>query len=149
VTGSEGERALVAEVVQAAGPAALASVGASLVELAALLARAEAVLAGDTGPLHLAAALGRPVVGIYGPTDPAETGPLSDWAAVVRRPVACGPCYDLRGPADCKLPDQATVCMRELAPEAVLAALFGVLGRHSPATGMGEPRAVGTAAERQ
>jgi heptosyltransferase-1 len=41
----------------------------------ALVRRAGVVIAGDTGPLHLAAALERPIVGLYGPTDPSRTGP--------------------------------------------------------------------------
>jgi lipopolysaccharide heptosyltransferase II len=127
VSGSEGERALVEAVVAAAGPGVVPVVGGSLLDLASLLAGAEAVLAGDTGPLHLAAALGRPVVGVYGPTDPAQTGPRSARAAVVRRPVVCGPCYDLTAPADCKLPDRATVCMRDLDADAVMLALRRLL----------------------
>jgi lipopolysaccharide heptosyltransferase I len=53
----------------------------TLRELAFILKRARAMLAGDTGPLHLAAALGTPVVGIYGPTDPARNGP---WGQIQR-----------------------------------------------------------------
>ena len=48
---------------------------ATLPQMIALQRRAAIVIAGDTGPLHLAAALGRPVVGLYGPTDPRRTGP--------------------------------------------------------------------------
>jgi ADP-heptose:LPS heptosyltransferase len=142
VSGGDGERALVEGVVAAAGPGVVPRVGGSLLDLAALLAGARAVLAGDTGPLHLAAALGRPVVGVYGPTDPVQTGPRSPRAAVVRRPVACGPCYDLTAPADCKLPDQATVCMRDLDADAVLLALRRLLGRENAAevrAGVGTP----------
>jgi lipopolysaccharide heptosyltransferase II len=139
VTGGEGERDLVVAVVEGAGTCALPAVGGSLLELAALLAGAEAVLAGDTGPLHLAAALGRPVVGVYGPTDPAQTGPLAARAVVVRRPVACSPCYDLRSPADCKLADRSTVCMRDLDADGVLRALLAVLGREQVADAKAEP----------
>jgi heptosyltransferase I len=56
----------------------------SLGQMIALLRRAELVIAGDTGPLHLAAALGRPVVGLYGPTDPARNGPFGTEARVLR-----------------------------------------------------------------
>jgi lipopolysaccharide heptosyltransferase II len=129
LSGGESERALVAAVAAGAGDAAVPLVGTSLLDLAALLAGAEALVSGDTGPLHLAAALGRPVLGVYGPTDPGQTGPLGGRAAVVRRPVPCGPCYDLREPAECKLPDRTHVCLRELAPDAVLGALLRLL-RH-------------------
>ena len=60
LTGSEGEGGLVAEVAAGAGATAVPLLGTSLLDLAALLAGAEALMSGDTGPLHLAAALDRP-----------------------------------------------------------------------------------------
>lgn len=57
----------------------------NLNQLIALLRRAKFLVAGDTGPLHLASALGTPVVGIYGPTDPARNGPYWPQDIVVRR----------------------------------------------------------------
>ena len=57
----------------------------NLKQLIALLRRAKFLVAGDTGPLHLASALGTPVVGLYGPTDPARNGPYSPRDVVVRR----------------------------------------------------------------
>lgn len=60
----------------------------SLAELIALTRRASVVIAGDTGPLHLACALGRPVVGIYGPTDPARNGPYGSRFKVLRSPIS-------------------------------------------------------------
>jgi heptosyltransferase-1 len=57
------------------GVAAAVPVVCSMAELVALMRRVSLMVAGDTGPLHLAAALGRPVVGLYGPTDPGRTGP--------------------------------------------------------------------------
>ena len=57
----------------------------NLKQLVPLLRRAKFVVAGDTGPLHLASALGTPVIGLYGPTDPARNGPFSAGGAVVRK----------------------------------------------------------------
>jgi heptosyltransferase-1 len=57
----------------------------SLRELAWLLQRAEVVIGGDTGPLHLAAALGTKVIGLYGPTDPRRNGPYGQLARVIDR----------------------------------------------------------------
>ncbi len=77
VNAGPGEESLAAAVVaaaQATGRAGRAS--SSLKELAALLAGAKLVVAADTGPLHLAAALGTRVVALFGPTDPARNGPL-------------------------------------------------------------------------
>jgi heptosyltransferase I len=57
----------------------------NLKQLIALLRQARFFVAGDTGPLHLASALGTPVVGLYGPTDPARNGPYSPQDVVVRK----------------------------------------------------------------
>jgi heptosyltransferase-1 len=60
----------------------------SLENLIALTRRVALVIAGDTGPLHLACALGRPVVGIYGPTDPSRNGPFGTRNKVLRNPAS-------------------------------------------------------------
>ena len=80
-------------VVEASGGAATLAPETSLAELAALLQVAALVVSGDTGPLHLAAALGVPVVGLYGPSDPARNGPWADDDLVVS--AACD-CYEQR-----------------------------------------------------
>src|SRR5262249_53662193 len=66
---------------QSAKPVLLAT---DVPQLIALLSRARLVIGGDTGPLHVAVALGTPVVGLYGPTDPARNGPFSAEDVVVR-----------------------------------------------------------------
>jgi heptosyltransferase I len=75
--------ALANAVASASGGAATV-VACRIGELISMLQRASVVIAGDTGPLHLAAALGRPVVGLYGPTDPARTGPYGTRSRVLR-----------------------------------------------------------------
>jgi heptosyltransferase I len=70
-------------VVEASGGAATL-VPCSVGQMIALVRRAGVVIAGDTGPLHLAAALERPVVGLFGPTDPARNGPYGTNAHVLR-----------------------------------------------------------------
>jgi ADP-heptose:LPS heptosyltransferase len=80
-----GEESLCLEVCRAAGESKPLPVPMNLVELMAMLRRARFVVAADTGPLHLAAALGTPVVALYGPTDPARNGPYPpDGNTVVR-----------------------------------------------------------------
>ncbi len=61
---------------------------ATLPQLIALARRIAICIAGDTGPLHLACALGRPVIGIYGPTDPSRNGPFGTRARVLRSPAS-------------------------------------------------------------
>jgi ADP-heptose:LPS heptosyltransferase len=97
VTFGPSERELAQAVVDAsAGAAELAPETANLLELAALYQACDVVVAGDTGPLHLAAALGVPVVGLYGPKDPAVYGPLDgrtgEVSATVWKRVHCSPC---------------------------------------------------------
>lgn len=76
----------LAQDIQSQSAGAAEPVRCSLAELTALTRRAAVVIAGDTGPLHLACALGRPVVGIYGPTDPARNGPYGTRFRVLRHP---------------------------------------------------------------
>jgi heptosyltransferase-1 len=78
-----GEELLAAEVCRAANPAAPIVIKTTIEELMGLLAHARCVVAADSGPLHLAAALGTPVVGLYGPTDPSRNGPFIPGAVIV------------------------------------------------------------------
>ncbi len=71
--------------------------------------------------MHVAAAVGAPVVALFGATDPARTGPFGR-ATVLRREMACSPCLSRR----CRIAEQHR-CMRELAPEEVLSAALRVL----------------------
>jgi lipopolysaccharide heptosyltransferase I len=65
----------------------------SLRELTALLSLASLVVCHDSGPMHIAAALHKPLLAVFGPTNPARTGPYSDSARVVALPLECAPCY--------------------------------------------------------
>jgi heptosyltransferase-1 len=78
-----GEEDLFREVLAASGGAALPMHG-TITALIALTRRARLFIGGDTGPLHLAAALGVPVVAIFGPTDPARNGPYGTRSIVLR-----------------------------------------------------------------
>ena len=75
VNAGPGDDDLAAALVNASGDAAPFVYHGNLGELMALLRGANCVVAGDTGPLHLAAALGTPTVALFGPTDPARNGP--------------------------------------------------------------------------
>jgi len=85
VNAGPGEEFLAASVVTAANGHGSVMV-TSLEQLIALTRRASLVIGGDTGPLHLASALGKPVVGIYGPTDPKRNGPYGGPFRVLRNP---------------------------------------------------------------
>jgi heptosyltransferase-1 len=82
-----GEEELAAKVRRASGDAAH-PISCSISELIALTRRAKLFIGGDTGPLHLAAALRIPVVAIFGPTDPARNGPYGTTSIVLRNPAS-------------------------------------------------------------
>ena len=80
-----GEEPLAEVIVRATGGAAT-PLACTLPQLITITRRISLAIAGDTGPLHLACALGRPVVGIYGPTDPSRNGPFGTRFTVLRSP---------------------------------------------------------------
>jgi heptosyltransferase-1 len=80
-----GEEALAQAVISSSAGAAM-QVNGTISQLIAITRRCKLFVGGDTGPLHIAAALQIPVVGIYGPTDPARTGPFGTRAIVLRHP---------------------------------------------------------------
>jgi heptosyltransferase-1 len=85
INAGPGEEPLAGEVSRATGGAAR-PVRCTVAELIELTRRVSLAVAGDTGPLHLACALGKPVVGIYGPTDPGRNGPYGTEFRVLRSP---------------------------------------------------------------
>lgn len=85
VNAGPGEESLVEPIAAATGNGVTPLIS-TLDQLIALTRRVALVIAGDTGPLHLACALRRPVVGIYGPTDPSRNGPFGTCAKVLRSP---------------------------------------------------------------
>jgi lipopolysaccharide heptosyltransferase II len=92
----------------------------SIPQLAALLARCDLVISGDSGPLHLAGAVGTPVLAIHGPTDPALSGPAGKEATVLRLGIWCSPCYNASLWAECRFFNP--VCMKLITPDLVFKA---------------------------
>jgi heptosyltransferase-2 len=113
--GSERERRLCADVAKLA-PGAINLAGeTSLSELAALISRTALCVTNDSGPMHLAVALDRPVVSIFGPTDPVWAGPYQRIDSVLRVDLPCSPCY-LRRLSDCP---NRHACMEKVSVSAV------------------------------
>lgn len=111
-----GEEPLAREVVAAAGGVALLSPRTSLVDLVALVSCAALIVSGDTGPAHVAAAVGTPIVGLYGPTRPSRNGPWSPLDVSISRDAICQ-CHHLRR---CKM---ATMCLMDIQVGEVLNAI--------------------------
>jgi heptosyltransferase-1 len=107
-----GEESLAQAVVGAAGGAALLSPATTIADLVALTRGATLMISGDTGPAHIATAVGTPLVGIYGPTRPVRNGPLSPNDIAVSRDAVCR-CHHLRR---CT---QARMCLLDVGVEEV------------------------------
>lgn len=90
-----GERELADRVVSSSNGAASVAPATSIADLFALCRVASLMVSGDTGPLHIAAACGTPIVGIYGPTDPGRNGPFASGDVSVSMFEMCG-CHHLR-----------------------------------------------------
>ncbi len=108
----------MAETLRVNAAGAATPVTCSVAQLIALTRRVALMVAGDTGPLHLACALGRPVVGIYGPTDPARNGPYGTRYKVLRSP------FSQRDHSRREAPESGLLTIQ---PEEVLAAVDEVL----------------------
>ncbi|MFI5266486.1 MAG: lipopolysaccharide heptosyltransferase II [Chloroflexota bacterium] len=126
LSGTPAEASIVQDVVRACNfkPVILAG-QTTIPQLGALLKRADLFLSSDSGPAHMAAALGTPQVTVVGPTDPAVYGPVNPKAVVVRRDLPCSPCYDARATAECRFGH--VNCMRQLEPDEVYQACMRLL----------------------
>lgn len=123
LTGGPGDRPLVDAVRgQLGGVPVIDTAGhLDLPSTAALLARLAVLITGDTGPMHLASAVGTPVVALFGPSDPRRYGPLAARQQVVRVQLPCSPCGQVRLPPErCRghVPD----CMDGITVDAVVEA---------------------------
>ncbi|MEM9744687.1 MAG: lipopolysaccharide heptosyltransferase II [Pseudomonadota bacterium] len=98
-----------------------------------LLATVDALVCNDTGLLHVGAALGRPVVAIYGSSSPAFTPPLTAQATTLSRSLPCSPCFARTCPLG------HTRCLTELEPAAVLEALHTLLARTAAVASSASP----------
>jgi heptosyltransferase-2 len=124
VLGGPGEKPLAAQIVAEAGPLARDLTGNDLRGAILALAAAQVAVSNDSGLLHVAAALGTPAVGIFGPTSPWHWAPLNPIAAAVQAPVQldCQPCHK----PTCRMRHHR--CMQDISPDQVLEAARRALG---------------------
>jgi ADP-heptose:LPS heptosyltransferase len=104
---------------------------AALPELAALCSESELVLTSDSGPRHVARAVGAAVVSVAGPTDPRHTAGARGREELVRTTVPCGPCHREHCPLH---GDEEHACMTRIDPERIVAAALGLLERAESVT---------------
>lgn len=115
VTWGPSEQALAESIVAASDGAAAQAPPTAVSDLAAVMREAALVVSGDTGPLHIAAAMGTPLVGLYGPTWPERNGPWDPKDAVLSRAYVCV-CHHKR---QCL---RGSPCINEITLDEVVAA---------------------------
>ena len=122
-----GEAHLAEGVVEASDGAAEAVDAGSFFVLAALVRESRLLLGGDTGPLHLAHALGTPVLAVMGPTDPERHGPYGSTDATLVHRLPCSFCY--------KRLEEAKACLLHVSPRSIVARALDLLGHGGEAAG--------------
>ncbi|HET8761757.1 MAG TPA: glycosyltransferase family 9 protein, partial [Nitrospiria bacterium] len=101
VLGAASERGLGDAVAAGLGRRAVNAAGMTTMrEAMALMARCGHVVTNDSGPMHVAAALGVPVTAVFGPTEPRATSPVGERVTILQRPVDCAPCRYRECPID-------------------------------------------------
>ncbi len=126
LVGAPAETALGATLAGLIGPCRNLVGKTTLAELCAELAALDLLLTNDTGTMHLAAALGVPVVAVFGSTEPAWTGPLGDRHTVLRRHVPCSPCFR----RECPRPHEPYRCFVEISPEDATRAVLTAVEKY-------------------
>jgi lipopolysaccharide heptosyltransferase II len=111
--GTSGEAAVATAIQAGLHQAALDLIGKTeIAELPALLSRCTAFFGNDSGAMHVAAAVGLPVVVVFGPTDPYGTAPVASRCTIVQEKPYCSPCFLRKCPTDHR-------CMTAIAPQRV------------------------------
>ncbi len=123
VLGSASEHRIGEEVIEGLDPRKAFNLSGKtdLAELMHLLKASVLTVANDSGIMHLSAALGRPGVAVFGPTDYTATGPIANHWHLLYRKLECGPCFK----RECPLATQA--CIRQITPAMVIAEIEKIL----------------------
>ena len=114
--GSGGDRTVAGEIARAAPGVSDLTGRTSLLDAVDLLSLAEAVVTNDSGLMHIACALGRRVIAVFGSTSPEFTPPLNPLATVIENQLDCRPCFQRQCPLE------HLNCLRGITPERVIAA---------------------------
>lgn len=130
LTGGAADRPLVDQVAGALAEAEVIDVAGelNLPGLAALLSRLDLLVTGDTGPMHLAAAVGTPTVAVFGPSDPVRYAPRDAMHQVVRIDLPCSPCNRIRLPPE-RCTGHTPDCLAGVDVEMVYRAVEAALDR--------------------
>lgn len=129
ILGSPADRPHAETIIRATPQRCLDLTGqTSLPEMVEWIRLSELIVTNDTGPMHVAAALNKPVVALFGPTEPRRTGPYGQLDHVLQLDLSCVPCLSQR----CRYP-KPMECLRAISPAAVLRAIQERFTRHHSA----------------
>ncbi len=127
--GSPGEAEMISDLAAGFGANVSIAAGKTTVkQVAALIERCQMLLCNDSGLMHMAVAVGTPVVAIYGPTDINRTAPLGSRHSIIRHELPCSPCFKLEGDeqvTSCPHHD----CLMTIAPDEVFQAVCRTVER--------------------
>jgi heptosyltransferase II len=124
IFGGPGETDIAAEIEQHLGGVCLNLAGTTTVRgLMALIRKCSLFVTNDSGPMHIAAAFGVPLVAIFGSTDHATTSPYTERAVVVRKDIECAPCKLRECPTDHR-------CMKAVTADDVVSAAEQLLEKN-------------------
>ena len=119
--GTPEERQIISRISEKMKSRAISLAGETAIgELAPLLSVCSMFIGNDSGAMHVAAAAGIPVVGIFGSTDPEDTAPVTQQFSLIREPVSCSPCFLRQCPVDHR-------CMTRISVDSVFSAARAVL----------------------
>ena len=128
LTGSTAEIPLGEALVQMAKVETINLIGkTTLMQLSALIESCDLYLTCDSGPMHIAAAVGTPTIALFGPTSPTRHGPYGENHKVIEKPVECRPCYKRK----CMRKDLSHLCMTEIDSNEVITQILKVTQRET------------------
>ena len=123
ILGGKDDQPLGEKIAAAAPEKCLNLCGAtSLPEMIEWVRRCDLLITNDTGPMHVAAAMGKPLLALFGPTEPRRTGPYGQLQNVLQIELPCSPCMK----SDCHF-IKPQECLRALTPDAVLQRVQAIL----------------------
>lgn len=135
ILGGAGDRTLGRQIAERTGPRVANLCGElSLPEMVEFLRQCALMVTNDTGPMHVGVAVGTPVIGIFGPTNPLRTGPYGQLAHTLNAPLECAPCMK----PHCRNP-RALECLHQVSARQVAEASERRLAQNLRALSSGQP----------
>jgi heptosyltransferase-2 len=133
--GSSSEAPMIEKMAEGLGPRVLLAAGkTSIKQAASLIEACDVLVCNDSGLMHVAGAVGTPVVAIYGPTDFSRTAPLGAGNSIIRHELPCSPCFTMEGEERVRACPHHD-CLMTISPDEVLVAIKRQIGQSNASAG--------------